>query len=180
MNASLPSLILTLLAFTAFSTEAEQYRNEYQQKADYLYQVTKFIDWPELENNTTVLHFCVFGKDPFRGALDKIHLQKIKNRALHINYINQEFQISHCNILFVQASAPSDFIQKRYPLIVKNNILTIGEDKDFSKNGGIISLILNNQELSIEINLHAAKDANIKVNSNLIEIASHIYQGEPS
>ncbi len=180
MNASLASLISIFLAFTASSTEAEQYRNEYQEKADYLYQMTKFIDWPELKNKNTPLHFCVFGKDPFRGALDKIHLQKVKNRAMHISYINQEFQIAHCNILFVQKNAPSDFIQKRYPLIIKNNILTIGEDKDFSKNGGIISLTLNNKKLSIEINLQAAKDANIKVNSNLIEIASHIYQGEPS
>jgi len=188
MNASLASLISVLLAFTASSTEAEQYRNEYQVKANYLYQMAKFIDWPELNNNSNSsnsnssnkppLNFCVFGKDPFRGALEKVHLQKVKNRVMHISYINQEFEISRCNILFVQKNAPSDFIKKRYPLIIKNNILTIGEDKEFSKNGGIISLSFNNQKLSIEINLQAAKDANIKVNSNLIEIASHIYQDE--
>lgn len=177
MNPSLLSLISILLIFTVPATEAEQYPNEYKEKADYIYQLVKFVDWPEVKNAHSPLQFCVFGKDPFQGALDAIHLQKVKNRALHISYIKQEFEIAHCNILFVQKSAPADFIQKRYPLIIKNSILTIGENKDFSKNGGTIGLNLIKQKINVEINLQSAKDAKIKVNSNLIEIASHLHQG---
>lgn len=158
------------------ATEAEQYPNEYQQKVTYLYQLTKFIDWPKLKKTNAPIYFCIFGKDPFRGALDKIHLRKVKERELQISYINQDFQIAHCNILFVQQKIAANFIQQRYPLIIKNNILTMGEGEGFAQNGGIIGLTLRDKKLTIEINLQAAKDADIKVDANLIEIASHIYQ----
>lgn len=180
MNARIHLFISALLAFTVPATEAEQYPNEYQEKATYLYQITQFINWPKLKRTNTPIHFCVFGKDPFRGALDDIHLRKVKGRELQISYINQDFQIAHCNILFVQQKIAADFIQKHHSLIIKNNILTIGESKEFAQNGGIIGLRLIGLRLidkkpRIEINLQAAKDANIKVDANLIEIASHIY-----
>ncbi|MBL4796848.1 MAG: YfiR family protein [Oleispira sp.] len=158
------------------STEAEQYPNEYQEKATYLYQIVKFIDWPELNRTNRPIHFCVFGKDPFRGALNNIHLRKVKERALQISYINQDFQIAHCNILFVQKKIEEGFIPQHYSLIIKNNILTIGEDAGFAKNGGIIRITLIDHKLRVEINLQAAEDAHIKIHSNLIEIASQLYQ----
>jgi hypothetical protein len=178
MNARIPLFTSALLAFTVSVTEAEQYPNEYQEKATYLYQITQFINWPKLKRTNTPIHFCVFGKDPFRGALDNIHLRKVKGRELQISYINQDFQVAHCNILFVQQKIAADFIQKRYSLIIKNNILTIGEGKTFAQNGGIIGLRLIDKKPRIEINLQAAKDASIKVDANLIEIASHIYPSE--
>ena len=157
-------------------TEAEQYPNEYQEKATYLYQIVKFIDWPELKKTNSPIQFCVFGKDPFRGALNNLHLRKVKERELQISYINQDFQIAHCNILFVQNKIEADFIRQRYPLIIKNNILTIGENTSFAKNGGVIGITVIDHKLKIEINLQAAADAHIKIHSNLIEIASQLYQ----
>lgn len=172
--------MLILLAFTVPATEAEQYPNEYQEKSTYLYQIVQFIDWPELKKTNTPIHLCVFGKDPFRGALNKIHLSKVKERELQISYINQDFQIAHCNILFVQKKIEADFISQRYPLIIKNNILTIGEGTRFAKNGGIIGITVIDNKLRVEINLQAAEDAHIRIHSNLIEIASQLYQREKS
>lgn len=165
-----------LLILTVFATEAKQHLNENKKKADYLYQITKFVDWPYLNKTNSPIDLCVYGKDPFRGALDAIHLLKVNTRELHISYIKQEFEIAHCSILFIQEKLPNDFIQKHYSLLTRNSILTIGEQKYFAQNGGIIQLALKDQNLAIEINLQAAEDSKITINANLIEIANKVFQ----
>jgi hypothetical protein len=47
---------------------------EYQVKAAFLFNFAKFVRWPAevFLNETTPLTLCVFGHDPFGGALDEI------------------------------------------------------------------------------------------------------------
>jgi hypothetical protein len=176
MKASPRLIALTLLAFTVFSTEAKQYPNENQKKADYLYQITKFIEWSDLYHDASPMNFCVYGEDPFFGALDTIDRLKVKSRELNVRYIKQEIKIAHCHILYITHNQPKVFIQKHYPLITKNAILTISEHQDFARDGGIIQFGILEDKLSIEVNLKAAEDANIKIRANLLEVANKVYQ----
>jgi hypothetical protein len=180
MKACLTFITAMLLILTVFTTEAKQHLNENKNKADYLYQITKFVDWPYLKKTNSPINLCVYGKDPFRGALDEIHLRKVNNRELQVSYIKQEFEIAHCSILFIQEKLSNNFVQKHYSLLTRNSILTIGDQKDFAQNGGIIQLTLKDKHLAIEINLQAAADSKITINANLIEIANKIFQNRQS
>jgi tRNA threonylcarbamoyladenosine modification (KEOPS) complex Pcc1 subunit len=175
MNVCLKFIVPALLVLTAFTTEAKQYPNENQQKAAYLYQITKFVSWPNLKETDSPIKFCVYGRDPFFGALDTIHLFRVDHRELQINYINQELDIANCNILFIQEQLPQNFIQSRRLLFTQNSILTIGEQKDFAKNGGMIRFVLKDNRMDIEVNAQAAADAKIAISSNLIEMAKKVY-----
>lgn len=165
-----------LLALTVFSTEAKQYPNENQRKADYLYQITKFLEWSDFYHDESPMSFCIYGNDPFFGALDTIDRLKVKNRELNVRYIKQEPEIARCNILYVPQNQPTALIQKHYPLLIQNAILTIGEQQDFARDGGIIQFGLIEHKLAIEVNLKAADDVGIKINANLLEMASKVYQ----
>jgi hypothetical protein len=180
MKACLTFIKALLLILTVFTTEAKQYPNENQKKADYLYQITKFVDWPYLKKTNSPINLCIYGKDPFRGALDAIHLRKVNNRELQVSYIKQEFEIAHCSILFIQEKLPHNFVQKHYSLLTRNFILTIGEQKNFAQNGGIIQFVFKDKNLAIEINLQAAADSKITINANLIEIANKVFQNRKS
>jgi hypothetical protein len=122
------------------------------------------------------MNFCVYGEDPFFGALDTIDRLKVKNRELNVRYIKQEIEIAHCHILYITHNQPIVFIQKHYSLITKNAILTISERKDFARDGGIIQFGILEDKLSIEVNLKGAEDANIKIRANLLEVANKVYQ----
>lgn len=180
MKACLKFIMPALLVLTVLTTEAKQYPNENQKKADYLYQITKFIDWPYLKKTDSPINFCVYGKDPFFGALDTIDKLKVKNRELQVSYIKQEFEIGHCSILFIQEKLSNKFIQQHYYLLTKNSILTIGEHKNFAKNRGIIQFALSDEKMIIEVNLQAAEDAQIAISANLLEMASKVYQSRKS
>lgn len=166
-----------LFALTVYSTEAKQYPNENQRKADYLYQITKFLEWSDLYHDESPINFCIYGQDPFFGALDTIDRLKVKNRELNVRYIKQEPEIVHCNILYITRKQPNAFIQKHYPLITQNAILTMSEQQNFARDGGIIQFGVIGHKLSIEVNLKAAEDANIKISANLLEMANKVYQG---
>lgn len=165
-----------LLALTVLSTEAKQYPNENQRKADFLYQITKFLEWSDLYNTERPINFCVYGEDTFFGAFDTVDMLKVKERELRVRYIKKESEIAPCNILFITHNKPIVLIQKHYPLITDNSILTMSEQKDFAREGGIIQFGLLEEKLSIEVNLKAAEDANIKISANLLEMANKVYQ----
>ncbi len=170
-----PPFILFLLLST-LSVEAKERPSEYSLKAAYLYQLSKFINWPQMDPmQHKPLHLCAFASDPFRGALQKIHLRKVQGREIQVNYVTKGTSLSSCNILFIHDKISNNFIKKQYDMLSKNNVLTIGEKTGFAKKGGIIGFTLKNKRIGVEINIQAAKDANIEVSANLIEIASKVY-----
>ena len=50
-------------------------------------------------------------------------------------------------------------------------VLTIGETPGFAKNGGIINLILEDNKVRFEVNVQAAKDADLNISSRLLALA---------
>src|SRR5947208_2904068 len=50
-------------------------------------------------------------------------------------------------------------------------ILTIGDTPGFAKSGGMINLILENNRVRFEVNVKAAKDADLNISSRLLALA---------
>jgi YfiR/HmsC-like len=78
---------------------------EYRVKADILYNVAKFVDWPAdvLPTPETPLAICVLGVDPFGSALDdEIKGRLVGGRAVAIRR-SAEVEAG-CQVLFVSAS----------------------------------------------------------------------------
>jgi hypothetical protein len=50
-------------------------------------------------------------------------------------------------------------------------VLTIGETAGFAKNGGIINLVLEDNKVRFEVNVRAAKDADLNISSRLLALA---------
>lgn len=154
--------------------------NENRIKATHLYQIAKFVDWPSFDPDQSSVQLCVFEHYALQGELQKIHLLPIKERTLHVRYINPSIQLDQCNILYLSNDMPRDFVYKHYKEISENHVLTIGEDRSFAKKGGAIAFRLVHQKLHLEINLQAAKDADISISANLVELATKVYDVEKS
>ena len=50
-------------------------------------------------------------------------------------------------------------------------VLTIGETPGFARNGGIINLILEDNKVRFEVNVAAAKEADLNISSRLLALA---------
>lgn len=154
---------------------AEEVSREYRIKAAYLYNLSKFITWPDEDklSKATPITLCIFGYNPFENYLDKLREHPVRGRPIDIRYIDEKQPVDDCQLLFISqhnASAPKLLVAPPpYP-----PILTVSDNQDFLSRGGMVALISINNNIQLDINLTRAKQAGLTFSANLLEVAHRI------
>lgn len=152
---------------------AEPTLTKHQVEAVFLLNFAKYADWPEaaFTNASAPIVIGVLGTDPFGDDLRRrVEGKTINGRSLIIKYLTAGAEISGCHILFVSDSeaARAEEILGRAGTLP---ILTVGEGEPFAQNGGIISFVLKNGKVRLEIDLVAARKAQVTLSSKLLAVA---------
>jgi hypothetical protein len=148
--------------------------DEYQMKAAFLYNFAKFVEWPPhaLKNPNESVVICVLGEDPFGKLLDDtVQGKTIEGHPLQLRRITETNQATGCHVVFVSVSE-----RRRLSAILgalsATGVLTVGETEGFAALGGIINFKLENERrVRFEVNLNAAREANLKLSSKLLSLA---------
>lgn len=80
---------------------------EYQVKAAFLLNFTKFIEWPPaaFEQPDSPISICILGDDPFRSSLDAIVSGEVVNgRKVVVQKMKRAPSPQSCQVLFVGKS----------------------------------------------------------------------------
>lgn len=169
---------------------------EYQIKAAFLYNFIMFVDWPEektSDGNSPIIT-GIIGKDPFENAFDPIKDKQINDRKVIIKRFKglEELKkadkaeldkaiedIRKCHLLFICRSERGAV--KEITDLVKNyGVLTIGDMQGFLESGGgIINFVMEEEKLRFEINVAAAKQAKLKIRSQLLRLAKRVIEEKP-
>lgn len=152
---------------------------EYQLKAAFIYNFTRFIDWPPDAFNSADAPFIIgiLGKDPLGTYLDDlVKDEKLDNHTITVQRFSDLKEINQCNILFIPAEEATK-INKQIPSINRRGILTVSDISDFSKWGGVIRFFKEENKLRLQINLTEAKAGQLTISSKLLSISS-IYRAE--
>ena len=167
--------LLTLTAQLGLCDAADEPAREYRIKAAYLYNLSKFIEWPaektaEAETSFTI---CVYGHNPFADSLEKLREHAVRGRAISVRYVAENQSIDSCQLVFLSRDNTT------LPKALHNNagnapILSVSDDKNFLSNGGIICLLTENNNVLLDINLTRAKQIGFNISANLLEIAHKI------
>ncbi len=167
---------LLLLGIALCQTASgEDISREYRIKAAYLYNLSKFITWPDEEtlSKDTPITLCVFGYNPFDNYLDKLREHPVRGRTISIRYLDEKQPVDGCQLLFISqhnASAPKLLtLPPPFP-----PILTVSDNQDFLSRGGMVALISINNNVQLDINLTRAKQAGLTFSANLLEVAHRI------
>jgi hypothetical protein len=146
---------------------------EYQIKAAFLYNFSKFVEWPQgsFTDAKSPFVICVLGEDPFDNALDTIKEKNIDGRKIVIERMESIKDEEKCHILFVSASERRDLSQI-FRAVKQRNILTVSDMKGFAGSGGIINFISADNRIGFEINVSAAEKANLKISSKLLKLGN--------
>ena len=147
--------------------------SEYQVKAAFLYNFSKFVEWPPRDETGSV-KIGILGDDPFGDYLDQvIHEKTIRNRPIETRHFRAVDNLEVCHILFI-----SDSETKHVPNIVEAlagiPVLTVGEGRGFAEQGGMIGLVLDDGRVRFDINTKAAKASGITVRSQLLDLARRV------
>lgn len=147
----------------------------HQIKAAYLYQISKFVFWPEQRKLVDTFQVCQLGKDRYQGTLQKMKGRTVFNKPVSIETIQTLDQASACHLLII--SSPKDVKQKTLKdWLAINQVLTV-VDGAANSDIGMVAFVLEDQRVRLHINLNLAEHSGLAFAANLLEVASHIERG---
>jgi hypothetical protein len=170
-----PLLVLLLLLAPAASSFAAdpQTLTEYQIKAGFFFNFTRFVDWPEsaFVTASSPILVCVLGETPLTDLVTDVALGKVVNgRAVSIRRVKASDDLRRCNLLFISAEEDRHTAEI-LASVKKTNTLTVGETPGFAQAGGMINFSVQENRVKLELNLEATTRAGLKVNSKLIAVS---------
>lgn len=156
------------------ATASPAVASEYQLKAVFLFNFTKYAEWPATAFSDAQAPFVigVLGDDPFGASLDEIvQGEKVNGRPLVIHrYNSAKDDLKSCQILFVSQNEAAQ-LDQIVASLKGRNVLTVGDVDKFTDRGGIICLVMEKNKIRLKINLEAAKAAGLTISSNLLRAA---------
>ncbi|HKF51317.1 MAG TPA: YfiR family protein [Candidatus Acidoferrales bacterium] len=144
--------------------------SEYQVKAAYLYNFSRFVEWPAAERGEPFA-ICVLGKDPFGTILDAtVSGQGTGTQNLVAKRVTKPQDALACQILFV-GNSEEDHLKEILAVLGKASVLTVSDIPRFSERGGMIEFLLKGDRVRFEVNLSNAVNAGLSVSSDLLKVA---------
>ncbi|MCB1823637.1 MAG: YfiR family protein [Candidatus Competibacteraceae bacterium] len=162
-------LVGSLLSGAAWASRFD----EYAVKAAYLYNFAKFVEWPPEAFSATdsPLVICIAGDNPFGAALEALRDKVVESRSVEVRHMPTATGLDRCNVVFIGRAEQGRF-KTVLAGIAHLPILTVSDISDFAQAGGMIGLFETGQHIRFNINITAARRANLKLSSQLLKLAT--------
>jgi len=163
------------LGAPAFGTD-HAISKEYQLKAAFLYNFSKFVQWPpgRFSNETSPIVIAVLGDSPFGDELENsVRGRLVNGRPIVVKIIDRLENLyanGSAHVLFVEAKEER-LLEGSLDSLRRANILTVGETRKFAAMGGVITFVLSEDKVRFEINRTAGEQAGLKINAQLLKLA---------
>lgn len=167
-----PGLLIVLMLLGMSRPGIIQASKEYQVKAAFVFNFTRFVEWPAETFAAADSPFIigVAGKNPFGTHLEEIIKgEAINGHPLVLRYFNTADEITACHILYVTLESKEDI--KKAISHSPAHALTVSDLSNFTKHGGMIGFVTENSKTRIRINLNSAKAAELTISSKLLKLA---------
>src|SRR5665213_1283638 len=175
--ASLASVFFCCLLCSLPTVRAQRSTpNEYEVKAAYLYNFSKFVNWPatSVAIKDDSFAICVLGQDPFGPTLDAaLAKQSIDGKSVVARRITKPQEALSCRILFIGSSEGRQ-LNGIFAALDGAGILTVSDMPQFSQRGGMIEFTLEGNKVRFEVNLTTAEDAGLTLSSELLKVAASV------
>ncbi len=169
-------LCLFLAGGGALAAESAGGAAEYQVKAAFLYNFTKFTEWPAdafADTNAPIV-IGVVGADPFGQMLDAtVAGEVVRNRPLVVRRFRADEDLGGCHVLFISRSEQEHLPALLNPLKGRP-VLTLADASGFAEQGGMVNLLLVQKSVKLEINQAVAETAGLRISAKLLNLARSV------
>ena len=145
---------------------------EYRVKIAFLYNFTKFVEWPATgEKPTQPFQIGILGEDVFGDEIGGLAGKSVGNRRLRVQrYPSWDDRAASCDILFIAGSQEQQLTE-----IIRRldgaPVLTVGDTDGYASRGVMINFFMENNKVRFEINPEQADRAGFKISSRLLKLA---------
>ena len=157
------------LVFFAGISQVSGDGNEYDVKAMFLYNFTKYVNWPAT-NSSEPFRIGIVGRSEIKIALEVIAQQKkIDNRQIEIKQVDPGDN-SLCQVLFVAKSQTSK-VEELVRKYAGKGVLIVSEECRHSEYNATINLVTKENKVRFELNQASARIAGLKIANTLANLA---------
>jgi hypothetical protein len=154
---------------------------EYEVKAAFLYNFTRFVEWPPegLRDPGAPFVIAIVGRDPFGAVLDETVAGKTAGgRPIEVRRVPRVEEARDAQIVFVSSAERSN-IAAILKELDRPGILTVGDTDGFAMRGGAINFTMQARKVRFEINPAVTEQAGLKVSSQLLKLATLVAGPRP-
>jgi hypothetical protein len=146
---------------------------EYEVKATYLYNFSRFVEWPAKAQSSSFV-ICVLGKDPFGPSLNAILANEASSgKSVEAQRIPTVQDALNCRVLFI-SSSESARLKQILTTLGDASVLTVSELPEFTQRGGMVQFVSEGSRVRFEVNLASAEHAGLTLSSELLKVAVNV------
>ena len=174
----LSSLLVCAALLAAPAVLQAQVAGEYEVKAAFLYNFTKFVEWPPtaFADEKSPIQICVFGENPFGRSLTELTGQEVAGRKLIVVRTPEMAKLEGCQILFISRSE-RERVSSILSEVREAPVLTVADTEGFLDDGGVVNFILEGSKVRFAIRQEAAAPAKINISYKLMRLAKYVKGG---
>jgi hypothetical protein len=175
LSIRIPGAILFLLySFFRLPLAAQPGElTEMEIKAGFLYNFTKFVEWPEgvFVDARSPMILGILGGNALGTFLTITMAGKsVNGRPILVKQLKEDEDPRNCQILFV-AAKDQKHLAEMLGKLKGAGVLTVGEGIGFTKAGGMIAFFVEGNKVRLQIDLATASESHLKISSKLIAVA---------
>lgn len=142
-------------------------------KAAFVYNFIQFTQWPTTPEEPFTL--CVLGRSPMDEALSRLEGKAVLD-GLHLKLqrlANAKAPLTGCHALYLDDSQRAA-AEEMLPRLAGLPILTMSDSDGLADRGLVIEIRRRETKLGFEVNLGAARRANLQLSSRLLKMAAYV------
>ena len=169
---------VTLSFCLPISGHAETLSGEYSLKAAFIYNFAKYVEWPDSVFKGK-REFCIgtLGRSQIDRELVDLAGKSVQGRNIVFRQFNSPEEASQCQVLFISRSELAR-LESILDYLKDVPVLTVADSDDFCRNGGMLSLVVENGKIAFDVNIRETQHARLKPNPQLLRLTRRIY-GRP-
>lgn len=167
-----PVLIATMAMVLVPESRASAAADEYALKAAFLYNFTRFVEWPPeaFPAPDGAFRICVFGTDPFGARLDALTRRRVGTRPIEITRPSAATDLPRCQIAYLGAGTP-EAIETAALGNAAPATLTVASDAAFAREGGMVALVTAGGRVKLHVNLASIRRSPLRFSAKLLEVS---------
>lgn len=169
------ALLLIMVAMDGFALEVPYLYNESRVEVAFLYNLTKFVTWPErsFDDSLSPLVFAVFDSARYEAAREALAGRKVGGRVVTIRKIFDIDDVRHAHLLFIDA-AEAHRLDQLLDAVAGQPVLTVSDIEGFAGRGGMVELFKSERKIRFGIQLAVVLKSGLSMSSEVLRLASFV------
>jgi hypothetical protein len=143
-----------------------------QTKANMLWNIAKFVEWPALpDDKGTPLVFTILGEDDLAANLaGLLSSRTVNGRPVFVRFARRPQDARGSQILYLAASE-SERMTVVLAAVDSAAVLTVSDAPGFAEHGGMVGFATDGTRVRFEVNRNQAERSGLKLSAKLLSLA---------